>query len=100
MTEDEWRNEAKILHNTLVQHREIIERFAKEVFRYVPGFTARVEAVEAEELFDRISEGIEELSMKKDALAAENKDLHLAIVKKCNEKQHRSFLRGCHAVVP
>ena len=26
--------------------------------------------------------------MKKDALAAENKDLHLAIVKKCNEKHN------------
>jgi hypothetical protein len=85
VTEDEWRNEAKILHNILVRHREIMERFIKRVHQCVPRFSA---AVEAEELFDRISEGIEDLSMKKDALAAENKDLHLAIEKKCNEKHN------------
>lgn len=83
MTEDEWRNEAKILHNILVRHREIMERFIKRVHQCVPRFST---AVETETFFDRLSEGIEDLSRKKDALAAENKDLHLDIVKKCNEK--------------
>ena len=48
MTEDEWRN-------TFMQHREILEGFAKKVFQYVPGITGMVEA---EEVFDRFRKAL------------------------------------------
>jgi hypothetical protein len=66
-----------------LHHKHVVEKFSGQVFEFIPGFTARVEA---EELFDRILDGIKGLSIKKDNLIAENRDLHLAIAKKSKDK--------------
>jgi hypothetical protein len=83
MTEDEWQYEAKTLKNTLLHHRDVVERFAENAFKFIPGFNARIET---KELFEHILLGIEELSIKKDDLITKNKDLHSAIEKKSYNK--------------
>jgi hypothetical protein len=67
-----------------VHLKQVIDTFAKQIFNYIPGFTG---GFEAEEFLDRILVDIAELSMKKATLAAE-KDLHLAIAKKSNDKHN------------
>jgi hypothetical protein len=52
MTEVEWRNEAKTLRDILLRHKEVVERFAGQVLKYVPGLPPRIEA---EELFDSLT---------------------------------------------
>jgi hypothetical protein len=68
-----------------VHFKQVIDTFVKQIFKYIPGFTG---GFEAEKFLDRILVDIAELSMKKATLAAENKDLHLAIAKKSNDKHN------------
>jgi hypothetical protein len=91
MTDEEWRDEAKAFRNTLLRHIEVVERFAEQALKHIPASAGLTTRIEAEELFDRIQEGIEELSRKKDSLAAENKDLHLVIAKKDNDKYNTEW---------
>lgn len=92
MTDEEWRDEAKAFRNTLLRHIEVVERFAEQALKHIPAGAGLTTRIEAEELFDRIQEGIEELSRKKDSLVAENKDLQLAIAKKDNDKYNTEWL--------
>jgi hypothetical protein len=75
MSDQEWRDEAKTLKNTLLRHIDIIQGFSERAFQFIPGFTARLEA---EEIFERLLSGIETLSGEKDNLVTENKELRLA----------------------
>jgi hypothetical protein len=78
MTDQEWRDEAKALKNTLLRHIDILQGFSERAFQFIPGFTARLEA---EEIFERLLTGIETLSSEKDNLVTENKELRLAMEK-------------------
>jgi hypothetical protein len=92
MTDDEWRDEAKALRNKLLAHIEVLERFAEQALKQIPaGAEFTTTRIEAKELFDRIQEGIGELSRKKDSLVAENKGLQLAIAKKDNDKYNTEW---------
>jgi len=78
MTDQEWRDEAKALKNTLLRHIDILQGFSERAFQFIPGFTARLEA---EEIFERLLTGIETLSSEKDNLVTENRELRLAMEK-------------------